>query len=425
MAQFGDVLEEMRSEWNRRAKEDAFYYVAFAHRDQDTHTFNSTAALVLPILEAELVRLEGDRYSRRALEVGCGPGRLMLPLSRHFAEIHGVDVSDEMIARAESLLQEVSNAHVHLGNGCDLGMFPSEFFDFAYSFAVFQHIPSKEVILNYLREIQRVLKPKGVFRGQFYGRPKVEQVDTWSGCSVTGDELAEFAKSRGLQLLAISGEGTQYLWATLCKTDPSSPVNLACTSLLAVTAADGLSSVPQRGPRAGVSLWIAGLPDSCDLNDLTVGFDRVDVRGTYLGTVGSAGGHQLNALVPRGTHPGPTQVSLNYRGRLLSKATIEITPGPARDPQVGVAVDAVNLLSRFRIECGALRVGIEDVEDPKQVSFCIDGHAGTVIEFECTEAFLDNYDYVVRVPPAVEPGKRSMIVRLADRELPPVELDIV
>ena len=47
----------------------------------------------------------------RALEIGCGPGRLMRPMSRHFVEIHGVDVSDEMIALAKEKLRDIPNAH--------------------------------------------------------------------------------------------------------------------------------------------------------------------------------------------------------------------------------------------------------------------------------------------------------------------------
>ena len=87
------VSERMRSDWNQRALEDLHYYVAFGSRDKDEEGFLATAADVLRALETELRRLpDGD--GRTALEIGCGPGRLMKPLSRHFTEIHGVDVSD-------------------------------------------------------------------------------------------------------------------------------------------------------------------------------------------------------------------------------------------------------------------------------------------------------------------------------------------
>ena len=112
----------MRADWNERAREDANYYVAFGRRDQDDNEFLSTAADVVRDLEGELKRMpaEPPGSSRRALEIGCGPGRLMRPMSRHFAEIHGVDVSDEMIAQARAKLKDIPWAHAHHASGSDL-----------------------------------------------------------------------------------------------------------------------------------------------------------------------------------------------------------------------------------------------------------------------------------------------------------------
>src|ERR1700694_3996166 len=131
MSEDPELLERMRSDWNRRAKEDAYFYVASSRRNQGTAEFKSSASVVTHLLEAELVRLpSGDPASRRALEVGCGPGRLMIPLSRRFGEIHGVDVSDEMICLARELLAGVPNARIHVNNGADLAMFDDGYFDF-------------------------------------------------------------------------------------------------------------------------------------------------------------------------------------------------------------------------------------------------------------------------------------------------------
>src|SRR5579862_4784829 len=115
------VLEQMRADWNARAGEDAYYYVAFGRREQDDEEFFSTAADVLRLLTGELKRLRGRDA---ALEIGCGPGRLMRPMSAHFGEIHGVDVSDEMIRLAEERLRSTPNAHPHRSSGADLAEFP-------------------------------------------------------------------------------------------------------------------------------------------------------------------------------------------------------------------------------------------------------------------------------------------------------------
>ena len=237
------ISERMRSDWNQRAREDPHYYVAFGGRDQDEESFLATAADVLRLLEGELRRLpplanargsetpgspipsrdlplpSRDRQEAvpkygRALEIGCGPGRLMKPLSRHFSEIHGVDVSDEMIRLARERLRDIPHAHAHATNGASLAQFADGSFDFVYSYAVFQHIPSRAVVLEYMNEISRVLKPGGIFRGQFNGLPHSGAPDTWSGVTFSGEDIRAFTRENGLQLLALEDVQTQYMWTT-------------------------------------------------------------------------------------------------------------------------------------------------------------------------------------------------------------------
>src|ERR1700722_13336903 len=213
------VSERMRADWNERAREDAHYYVAFVGRDQDEAEFHATATDVLRSIEAQFKRLpaKANRRAWRALEIGCGPGRLVKPLSRHFGEIHGVDVSDEMIRLARERLADIPHAHFHATNGASLAQFADDSFEFIYSYAVFQHIPSRDVVLEYMREIRRLLKPGGVFHGQFNGVAPPGDADTWSGVSFSADDLHAFTRENGLQLLNLEGEHTQYLWKTRLK----------------------------------------------------------------------------------------------------------------------------------------------------------------------------------------------------------------
>ncbi len=208
--------ERMRADWNQRAREDAHYYVAFGGRDQDEAEFLATAADVLRSIEAQLKRLpaKANRRAWRALEIGCGPGRLMKPLSRHFGEIHGVDVSDEMIRLARERLADIPHAHFHATDGASLAQFADDSFEFVYSYAVFQHIPSRDVVLEYMREIRRVLKPGGIFHGQFNGLPHPGDTNTWSGVVFSAADIRAFTRDNGLQLLSLDGEHTQYMWTT-------------------------------------------------------------------------------------------------------------------------------------------------------------------------------------------------------------------
>ena len=86
-----EVLERMRADWNQRAGEDANYYVAFGRRQQDDDEFFSTATDVLRLLTGDLKRL---RAKEAALEIGCGPGRLMRPLHGKAGQELGKRVPD-------------------------------------------------------------------------------------------------------------------------------------------------------------------------------------------------------------------------------------------------------------------------------------------------------------------------------------------
>jgi ubiquinone/menaquinone biosynthesis C-methylase UbiE len=95
------------------------------------------------------------------LEIGCGIGRIMYHVAPHCRELHGVDISAEMVRQASANLEHLPNVRLHVGNGFELPA-QAEPFDLAYSCRVFQHIP-KNVVLNYLKEAHRVLKPGAKF----------------------------------------------------------------------------------------------------------------------------------------------------------------------------------------------------------------------------------------------------------------------
>lgn len=258
----------MRAEWNDRAKKDAHFYVAFSRQNQAEEDFLAGAAEVMPMLEKEFPRLPpGPASDRRALEIGCGPGRLMIPMKRHFGEVHGVDVSDEMAALARQRLRDVPDTHVHVTSGADLRMFPDDYFDFVYSYTVFQHIPSREIVLGYLREARRVLKPGGVLCCQVRGMPSLpsemsRESETWTGCWFNAGEIAQFSGEQAFPLVALSGLDTQYMWTTFRKPRggvmPYAPERIVVKDVTATTGPE--PRIPARGRDAAVSFWIEGMP---------------------------------------------------------------------------------------------------------------------------------------------------------------------
>ncbi len=131
----------------------------------------------------------------RVLEIGCGAGRVTRALAKVFGEIHAVDVSGEMVRQAALALGDRPNAFVYQNNGRDLTVLPALEFDFAFSSIVFQHIPSREVIENYVREVHRLLRPGSLFKFQVQGDSTLETQpdDTWLGVPFSERQAAEMA----------------------------------------------------------------------------------------------------------------------------------------------------------------------------------------------------------------------------------------
>ncbi|WP_425258886.1 class I SAM-dependent methyltransferase [Rubrivivax sp. RP6-9] len=102
---------------------------------------------------------------RDALEIGCGIGRLMVPLSARLRSVVGTDVSAGMIAAAKRRLEGLSNASVQATNGQDLAQFGSASMDLVYSVDTFPYLvlAGRALIERHFHEIRRVLRPAGDF----------------------------------------------------------------------------------------------------------------------------------------------------------------------------------------------------------------------------------------------------------------------
>ena len=418
------TLARMRADWNARASEDANYYVAFGRRDQDEAEFFATAADVLRDLESQLPRL---RARDAALEIGCGPGRLMRPLSKRFGEIHGVDVSDEMVRLAGERLRDAPNAHPHHGSGAGLELFEDNRFDFVYSYAVFQHIPSREVVFQYLREAYRVLRPGGVLRCQLNGLPpQARQYDTWSGVRVTPGEIAQFARETGFRLLALDPIWTQYMWITCRKPEGAARPASGQPRVRNITnAITGESAAPVSGPMAALSLWVENLPDGCDLNSLAVAADRRSCRVSYIGEPAHDGVTQVNAALPQGLRTGLAPVEIFAHGRMLCEAAWMrmIPPGPPT-PQVVSIGDGVNLISGNVVSSGMLKAVMVEVAHAESFHAAFDGRPVSGVDSFCVDPLFQRYEFNFPVPPGTAPGAHKVTVWLGKRAFAPVTIEV-
>jgi ubiquinone/menaquinone biosynthesis C-methylase UbiE len=423
----------MRADWNERAREDVRYYVAFGRRGQEEEEFFASASDVVHSLEEELKRLPRNLppEARRALEIGCGPGRLMRPMSRNFGELHGVDVSDEMIRLAQERFGASRSIHLHQNTGADLAPLPSDYFDFVYSYAVFQHIPSRDVVLSYFDEIRRVLKDGGLARLQLNGLPPAATPpNTWEGVRFSREDVAGYARTHDFQLLVLEGEGTQYMSTTWRKQPKGWRANLKNTGAPAKVQRSGNAHtdepfVAASGRFAQATFRVEQLSPDCDLNDLRVTFEGAAGTACCIGAPEWDGVHQLKVFLPPGVRTGMIPAELQWLGKpLCPPVWLRVIPRGPAVPRVCSVSDGTNLLSGSRIESGMVKLVMEDVVDAKAVTALVDGRPLGDLESFSTDAMTGRFEFNFRLPAGLTPGVHQIEVCPGPRRLPPVAIEV-
>jgi SAM-dependent methyltransferase len=111
-------------------------------------------------LAALFGRLGADPRGGVCVEVGCGPGRMTGALAARFDHVLGVDVSPAMLEQARA---NVPDEHVEFRavSGERLDGVPDDHADTLVCYLVLQHLPRRDVVVSYLTEFARVLKPSG------------------------------------------------------------------------------------------------------------------------------------------------------------------------------------------------------------------------------------------------------------------------
>ena len=111
----------------------------------------------------------GLSYAReRALDFGCGVGRITQALANHFDSVVGLDISEAMVTQARSLNQHGDRCRYVTGS---LRQFSDATFDLAFSVYVIQHVP-RTMQSEVLRDLLRVVKPNGLLIIQIAAPPR-------------------------------------------------------------------------------------------------------------------------------------------------------------------------------------------------------------------------------------------------------------
>jgi SAM-dependent methyltransferase len=212
----GDVISRMRGDWDRRAEEDHKLHIATGHAGSE-ETFRASGAQDLDAIVLDGVVLDP---SAEILEIGCGVGRLLVPLAERVAVAHGVDISPVMIEKSKEYAADAPNVKTALTDGT-FSYLPDASLDFVFSFIVFQHIPARAPIRRYVEEAARVLKPGGVFRfqvdGRWWWKHAAGGPDTYDGVKFSPKDVSTLLEGTPFAVVDTWGAEGHYHWVTARK----------------------------------------------------------------------------------------------------------------------------------------------------------------------------------------------------------------
>jgi len=158
-------LKADRREWDDLAQEDGMWAVHSDPQRRGSWTpedFYATGEHEIARAMQALAEHDLAPATGRALDFGCGLGRLTRALAGRFDDVVGVDASRTMVDDATRLNADLDNCRFVLNERPDLSQLPSESFDFVLSFITLQHVSSRAAIRTYIREFARVAAPGGI-----------------------------------------------------------------------------------------------------------------------------------------------------------------------------------------------------------------------------------------------------------------------
>jgi SAM-dependent methyltransferase len=148
--------------WEAWGRDDPYYGVLsldrFRKGEHRAEFFESGRAF----LDWALDRYErhfGAPPSGRALDYGCGVGRLSLPLTDRFETVTGIDISRSMLAEARRNAAAAGCSGATFIEGDSPAVAPGQF-DFVTCYIVLQHVP-RRLGLVLLRQMLEKIAPGG------------------------------------------------------------------------------------------------------------------------------------------------------------------------------------------------------------------------------------------------------------------------
>jgi predicted O-methyltransferase YrrM len=171
-------LPELAHNWDQLGQRDAMWSILTlpgtrGNRWKQAAFFRTGDEEVQRLLR-HLDELGVPPRTGRALDFGCGIGRITQALARRFGSVDGVDIAPSMIVQARRLSRHSPGCVYHVNDRPDLAIFPDRSFDLVYSIYVLQHMEPR-YSRRYLEEFVRLLAPGGLAVFQLPTAPRSGQ----------------------------------------------------------------------------------------------------------------------------------------------------------------------------------------------------------------------------------------------------------
>ena len=158
--------------WEKLAQDDPLWSILTIDEKKggrwEVDEFLATGVHDVGVVSTRCKELGLEFTGNKALDFGCGVGRLSSAMLAFVDEVIGVDISASMIEFGRQLHMEKPIEFV-LNKKDDLSCFADEEFDLIFSLITLQHMPPK-FAEKYILEFFRILRPGGLLVFQLPAR---------------------------------------------------------------------------------------------------------------------------------------------------------------------------------------------------------------------------------------------------------------
>jgi SAM-dependent methyltransferase len=163
-------LERHQRDWEDLAQLDPLWAIQSSDRNRfggaDDNAFMASGERKVQSIMSRLEEFGLPERHQRALDFGCGIGRLTLPFAERFEHVTGVDIAPAMVEHARERAADHERVRYLVNDRDDLSLLAGEQFDLVYTGLVLQHQPSARVALGYLGELAALVGSGGVLVAQ-------------------------------------------------------------------------------------------------------------------------------------------------------------------------------------------------------------------------------------------------------------------